>query len=179
MTLIRSVGWLSRDDLLTRKGAAGPITPTPRAQCLGVHTFKYSIFPHAGNWEKARVWRQAYQHNIPLKAVQTGRHEGYLPRRMSFLEVSPENLMISAIKKDEENEAIIVRLFNITDSNVTGRIRSWQDIAKATLVNLDEKPIGRLEVNKRKMVEVKVGKYKVVTVKLELSRVARRRCGLL
>ncbi len=38
LTLLRSVGWLSRDDLWVRRIAAGPLVPTPGAQCLGSYT---------------------------------------------------------------------------------------------------------------------------------------------
>ena len=37
LTLLRSVGWLSRDDLSTRTGHAGPGLQTPGAQMPGVH----------------------------------------------------------------------------------------------------------------------------------------------
>ena len=39
LTLLRCVGWLSRDDMHCRRGHAGPGLPTPGAQCLGTHTF--------------------------------------------------------------------------------------------------------------------------------------------
>jgi mannosylglycerate hydrolase len=43
LTLLRCVGWLSRDDLATRSGGAGPTIATPGAQCLGTHTFEYAV----------------------------------------------------------------------------------------------------------------------------------------
>src|SRR3990172_966355 len=45
LTLLRSVGWLSRDDLPVRLGHAGPGFPTPAAQCLGRHAFEYAVMP--------------------------------------------------------------------------------------------------------------------------------------
>ena len=59
LTLLRSVGWLSRDDLSTRTGHAGPAVQTPGAQMLGGHRFRYSLFFHAGDWARANVWRAA------------------------------------------------------------------------------------------------------------------------
>ncbi len=54
LTLLRSVGWLSRDDLITRKGYAGPFIETPGAQCLGKHKFRFSL-----QFTNARVkWKQ-------------------------------------------------------------------------------------------------------------------------
>src|SRR4029453_16857603 len=43
LTLLRCVGWLSRDDLTTRSGHAGPALPVEDAQCLGEHHFQYAL----------------------------------------------------------------------------------------------------------------------------------------
>jgi 2-O-(6-phospho-alpha-D-mannosyl)-D-glycerate hydrolase len=66
LTLLRAVGWLSRDDLRTRTGHAGPGMPTPGAQVLGVQRFRYSLFFHAGDWESGKVWRAAEETLLPL-----------------------------------------------------------------------------------------------------------------
>ena len=50
LTLLRAVGWLSRDDLWVPAIAAGPLVPTPGAQCLGTYRYEYAILPHAGDW---------------------------------------------------------------------------------------------------------------------------------
>ena len=61
LTLLRSVGWLSRDDLWNRQGHAGPPLATPEAQVLGLHQFNYRIIPHDGDWLKASQMAHAYQ----------------------------------------------------------------------------------------------------------------------
>jgi len=66
LTLLRAVGWLSRDDLITRTGHAGPALETPGAQVLGDHRFRYSLFFHAGDWERAAVWRAAEAALVPM-----------------------------------------------------------------------------------------------------------------
>lgn len=43
LTLVRSVGWLSRRDLRTRGVGAGPDLPTPEAQCLGAQRFDFRL----------------------------------------------------------------------------------------------------------------------------------------
>ena len=53
VTLLRCVGWLSRADLTSRKGGAGPQLRTPGAQLPGRHVFEYCIIPHDGAWEPA------------------------------------------------------------------------------------------------------------------------------
>jgi len=54
LTLVRSVGWLSRDDLATRPGHAGPGVPTPEGQSQGPHELEYALAVHPG-----RDWRAA------------------------------------------------------------------------------------------------------------------------
>ncbi|MDQ6883956.1 MAG: hypothetical protein M3077_06920 [Candidatus Dormibacteraeota bacterium] len=66
LTLLRAVGWLSRDDLRYRTGHAGPPLETPGAQVLGPHAFHYSLFFHEGGWEEARLWRAAEIALLPL-----------------------------------------------------------------------------------------------------------------
>ena len=66
LTLLRGVGWLSRDDLTTRTGHAGPGLETPGAQLLGEQRFRYSLFFHAGDWERAAVWRAAEAALVPI-----------------------------------------------------------------------------------------------------------------
>jgi mannosylglycerate hydrolase len=43
VTLVRSVGWMSRRDLVTRGVGAGPDMATAEAQCLGEHTFAFQL----------------------------------------------------------------------------------------------------------------------------------------
>jgi hypothetical protein len=66
LTLLRSVGWLSRQDLRYRTGHAGPPMETPGAQASGLQQYGYSLLFHAGGWEQADVWRAAECAVLPL-----------------------------------------------------------------------------------------------------------------
>jgi alpha-mannosidase len=66
ITLLRSVGWLSRADLHNRPGHAGPGVATPGAQMLGPHRFQLAVYRHEGSWEEALVPRQAEIFAHPL-----------------------------------------------------------------------------------------------------------------
>lgn len=165
LTLLRCVGWLSRDDLRCRRGHAGPAVETPGAQCLGKHTFEYALVPHAGGWEACLA--QAHAFNAPLRAISTGIHSGQLPPQLSFVGVEPSSLIISAIKQAEHGDGLIVRFYNISAEEVGGRFKVYQPFARATLVNLNEEETQELKGNERGKIELSVRGKQIVTVKFE------------
>lgn len=165
LTLLRCVGWLSRDDLQTREGHAGPPHETPGAQCIGEHGFEYSILPYSGTWEKALVWKQAMDFNTPLIGSRI-EGKGKLPQEFSFLSVKPDELVVSAIKKAEADNSLLVRLYNITDRTVEGHIETYRELKRAVGTNLNEEPKGELPVELNSKVPLTVKGFEIKTVKL-------------
>ncbi|HZP80020.1 MAG TPA: glycosyl hydrolase-related protein [Chthonomonadaceae bacterium] len=137
LTLLRCVGYLSRR-------GDGPQIETPEAQCLGVHRFRYAITADDGDWKEAKVWKQAHQFNVPLRAVQTTAKPGQsrdLPPSLSFVTVEPDTLVVTALKRAEDDpNTLIVRCFNITDEPVTQARVAARGAKSARLVNLNEEP---------------------------------------
>lgn len=150
LTLLRGVGWLSRDDLKTRRGHAGPPYEVPDAQCLGRHVLEYAVMPYEGDWLKARIWEEAFSFNLPLMAARI-EGGGKLPQTCSLLQVEPAELVVSTIKKAEEDEALIVRLYNIAHEEVEGAIEFPQAIATAVETDLDERERETLQVEGRRV----------------------------
>jgi alpha-mannosidase len=94
------------------------------SQCPGKHSFRYAFMPHAGDWEKAKLWQVAERFNLNFIAAQTGpTKHGTEPLSKSFLEVKPDVLHISAVKRSESKQGWIVRLFNPFEKAVSGAIR--------------------------------------------------------
>jgi hypothetical protein len=77
VTLLRCVGWLSRDDLSTRYKHAGPPLETPEAQCLGKYAFEYAVVAHTGGWLQGGIPAEAESYVSPLFSAQVqARSEG-------------------------------------------------------------------------------------------------------
>lgn len=138
LTLLRCVGWLSRGDLTTRRGHAGPMLATPEGQCLGHHEFDYALVMHSGDWqaEDALVLREAQAFNMPVRAVATGQHTGALPSTASMIEVEPRGVVVSAIKRAAEG--VIVRIYNPLPHAVEASLRPGFACEKAFETNLLE-----------------------------------------
>lgn len=172
LTLLRCVGWLSRDDLATRHGAAGPVIPTPGAQMLGTHTFEYSLVPHVGGWENAI--HQAYWFARPLRARWTSSHPGPLGPEVGFVAVSPASLILSAVKPAEKDDgSFIVRLYNVRDEPAEGVLRSYFALEGAEVTNLAEEWGERLDLEDEGTLRLSVGGHQIVTLRL----IPRRRPG--
>jgi len=137
VTLLRCVGWLSRDDLLTRQGNAGPSVATPGAQCLGAHCFRYSLIPHQGGWETALA--SAHEFTSPLRATVAW---GGPPESLShsLVEVQPGTVIVSAVKQPEEGQGLVVRVYNPLSTAVDLRVNVGLPFETATLANLREEP---------------------------------------
>ncbi len=172
LTLFRSVGWIARSDLATRIGDAGPMIATPEAQCLRTMEFDYAIVPHAGNWETGRVSAMADQFNTDLLAFSTDRHEGILPDAGAFLTLhDPEDrLKVTAVKRSEDGEAVIVRFHNPTIAAAQAHLISFFNIHRAAYVTLAEEHRADLGVEGGHQVAVFAPLKKIVTVRLEIER---------
>ncbi|WHZ56039.1 alpha-mannosidase [Metabacillus hrfriensis] len=88
----------------------------------GIQKFTYSLFPHEGNWETAgTVQRAAELNQKPTSIIET-YHSGVLPQKDSFLSVDVDNVIVSVIKKAEENDDIIIRCYESTNRAAEAKI---------------------------------------------------------
>jgi mannosylglycerate hydrolase len=64
LTLLRSIGWISRNANPFREDPAGPEVPVPAAQLIGERSMQFALMPHAGSWTGAGTVAVAerYQH---------------------------------------------------------------------------------------------------------------------
>jgi mannosylglycerate hydrolase len=140
------------------------------SQALGEHECRYFIFPHAGDWDGGHVAQQVDQFNVSLEPVQAGPHGGVLPKSMSFLELSPADLLVSSIKRCEDRDAFLVRIFNPSLRSIAGSLTIFREPLAARFLRLNEEPIpgGGPEIRGRQLA-FPVGPKKIVTIELTLA----------
>jgi len=170
LTLLRCVGWLSRDDMPVRPGHAGPGIPLLGAQCLGAYAFHYALVPYGDDRETPgwlSTFPQAYAFNAPMRAVVAEPHDGPLPAAMSFVEVSPTSVVVSAIKLAEEGDGLIVRIWNVAPAPVEARLRFSQPFSRAFVADLNERPNEELSPDADNVVPLSLRPRQIMTVRLE------------
>jgi alpha-mannosidase len=144
LTLLRAVGWLSRDDLATRSGHAGPGLETPGAQVLGQHRYRYSLFFHAGDWEQAGVWREAEASLVPL----IPGHGATLTTPPPLIELHPDCIQMTACVPRPDGYDL--RLLNASDHPREATVRLAPTPSEVTLVTLGndirQQPMSRLAI---------------------------------
>ena len=163
LTLLRCVGWLSRDDLSTRKGHAGPMVATPEAQMQGKYTFEYSIIPHQNDLLHAH--QQAWAFNAPMKALTTAIHSGSLSHSASFLQARPEEFILTAVKVADDGKGWIIRGYNVSEKPINLSLNTLIPFGHAAKVNLAEEFLQVLSLVGSQEVTCAVGGREVVTVK--------------
>jgi alpha-mannosidase len=164
LTLLRCVGWLSRDDLTTRKGHAGPMgVDTPDAQMLGKHTFHYSIIPNSNDWH--RSIHLSHTFNASMRAVDTSIHTGKLPSTEAMIKNQNRDFIITAIKQAEDDAGFIVRGFNTLSTPIDVSITPWRPFPKAQLVSLEEKFIRNLTTSLDGQIKIRVDGNKISTIR--------------
>jgi len=141
LTLLRCVDWLSRDDFPTRNNTnAGPTLHTPDAQCYGRHTFRYAVAPFSGDLLDAGIkdMSECYR-------VEPVTHQGVADQMRSgggsLFEKTNPRVAVTAIKKSETDDRLIIRLCNLSAEAVNETLHFDKAVLEACHVDLLESPM--------------------------------------
>jgi alpha-mannosidase len=153
-----------QDGLVRLTALRSPDAPDANAD-EGEHYFAYAIFPHTGDWRNAGAVQNGYAFNLPLMARVITQQPGKLPPVHSFVSVEPAAVIVSALKKAEDDDAWILRLYESTGLPTTATI-SLPFVAKkvneVNLIEWEEKP---LPFSGQKLT-VNLGAWEVKTLKI-------------
>jgi len=93
-------------------------------------------------------------------------HKGDLPSAYSFISVEPENIILTACKKSEDSNDLILRFYEAFGKATKCKITFFKPAVKVSEVNLielDEKDLGK----SGNEIELDVGAWEVKTLKLK------------
>ncbi len=126
-TLLRAVEWLSRDDLTTRRGHAGPPIFTPDAQCLGTYSYRYSfVLLEEGDEKEIYAKARDYLYEPVALSILERQERVYESSFPSF--EFEKGLVLSAFKVSSKEDSLILRLFNQKEGEGVLRIKTYKPI---------------------------------------------------
>ncbi|NOY79199.1 MAG: alpha-mannosidase [Calditrichaeota bacterium] len=114
-----------------------PMSPDPTAD-RGINRFSYALYPHKGTWRDGQTVLRGYEYNVPLLAIRISPHRGRLPETFSFFQVRPTTVILAAIKKAEDSQALIFRFFESQGVDTVATVTFFKAPRKITEVNLIE-----------------------------------------
>ena len=134
---------------------------------IGHHHFHYALYPHAGTWKEALTVRHGYEYNYPLTAVVTTAHAGSLPPSHSFASVEPENVVLTAVKKAEDANGLIFRVYEWAGKDTTDEFHVPPGATGATVTNLMETPEGAPLAVVGDVVTAPIHHYEILTIRVD------------
>ncbi|HZP03939.1 MAG TPA: glycoside hydrolase family 38 C-terminal domain-containing protein [Terracidiphilus sp.] len=159
-----AVGNLLRLSLLR-----SPTSPDPDAD-RGHQRFSYALYPHAGDWKQAMTVRHGFEFNIKLRAMQVEPHAGSLPAEHSFAAVSPEDVVMTAMKKAEDSDALIFHMYEWAGKSASVELTAPAGATGAVETNLLEQPEGSpLPVNGGH-VTIPIRPYQILAVRVDYAK---------
>ena len=135
-------GFSVHDNVMRISLLRSTTNPDPTAD-KGRQVFTYSLYPHADSWQKAQTVRRAYELNVPVLAKVT---ESELLDEIpgSFVSVDAENVVIDTVKKAEDSDALIVRVYESHgargDVNLTFGVTP-KDVTECDLMEENDEPV--------------------------------------
>lgn len=164
ITLLRSFGWLSRDDLSTRKGGAGPEIRTPGGQEVGGREFHLAMIPIDADFTNAAALADQFQ--TTMTGFASPLQDGSQPQSTSLVAADQAGFEISAVKPANDGNGFIVRGVNLSGREETVQLDLGIPIESAVQTRMDESALGPLHVEAASRVEFKPNVGEVVTIRI-------------
>ena len=155
-------GYDAKSNVLRLSLLRSPEWPDPHAD-EGHHEFTYSLYPHPGSWKDALTIRRGYELNYKLIAVPFGTHDGTLPPEHSFVQTKAENVVVTALKKAEDDDSLVLRFYEWAGRDGDVKLQLPPGAESASESDLMERPIGSLPVQNSN-VTVRTKPYEIKTI---------------
>jgi alpha-mannosidase len=158
-----------KDNVMRISLLRAPTSPDPEAD-QGEHRFAYSLLPHRGRWD-AQTIREAYALNDPLLAYSVTNPAStpssqHRLTASSLLSVDAPNVVIETVKRADDGDGVIVRLYETQRRRGNVTLTAGFDLSAAQTVNLLEEKKDDLPVTGNQ-VTFGIKPYQIVTLRLK------------
>ena len=112
---------------------------------IGEHEIHLGLCPFAGELADSEAIARGRAFNHELKVVGTDAHDGDWPTRGAFVQVKGEGVVLDAVKKGEDGDSLVLRLYEVAGQEATARVSLDGDlvgkIGEVVEVDLMERPL--------------------------------------
>ncbi len=158
-------GYDATGNLLRLTLLRSPTSPDPDAD-QGMQHFTYALYPHSGSWITAGTVEHGYQLNYPMFAMQVAPHTGALPAEHSFASVSSPNVILTAMKKAEDSDSIVLRMYEVAGKSEDVKVTLPDGAGSASVTNLIEQHDGAAVPVSGNVATVPIHPYEILTLKV-------------
>jgi alpha-mannosidase len=170
LTLLRSVGWLSRDDFETRSCSnAGPTLFTPDAQCLGENVSRYAVVPFAGDYLEAGIKDISQRYRSQVLTIQ-GVADSSIAGGHSLFEHRSKYTCVSAVNQHETRDTLIIRLYNLRGESTDDSLVFELGIVSAWRTDLLEERVAELQTASSRELNLQLGPHEIVTLEVQFAK---------
>jgi alpha-mannosidase len=142
-----------------------PGYPDPQAD-HAYHEFTYALYPHAGNHISGKVIQAGYELNVPLRVVAGKPNFDMIMPGAAFARVDAENVIIETVKKAEEGDDIILRLYEATGATVRTTLTLNAHLGTVWKTNLLEELEEKL-LTRQNAVELLLQPFEILTLRVQ------------
>lgn len=135
----------------------------------GRYTYRYSLSSGKGNWAATHAWQNGLNFNNPLIPFVSEDEISTktLPAEQSFLSVEGDSLVVSAVKKADRGDDVVVRFYDETGHGGQTRVRYLgEDRAVRELNFLEEAGGGKGKAAEHAVSAVQVKPFEIRTVEV-------------
>jgi mannosylglycerate hydrolase len=172
VTVLRSIGELSRNDLPTRPGHAGWPVATPLAQCPGRDRLQLGITPVTeteleGGTAVPELWEDLF---LPVRGIWLRQASPLSPVPID-VRLEGYGLVFSAVKPAQQGDGMVLRCYNATARPTAGLWHLGEPVSGAQRARADERALHDIRLGEGgRIVPFHAAAHEIVTIMVALAR---------
>jgi len=128
--------------------------------------FTFSLIPHEGGWQEAKAYRRGWERVTPMRVytVNDTVAPKTLPTHWSFCSMVPDNVVVTAIKKADIDDRVVVRAYEAEGRGGSMALDFFRPLASLTKTDLLENSGTQVDAQ-----DIPFGPNEIVTLAAKIS----------
>ena len=175
LTVLRCVGWLSRSDLATRRGGAGPELETPDAQEIGAHRFEFAVATFSGGYLDDSLLARVESYTSPPRLF----HARKTDERDSLLRCNNPRIVFSTARRLVLAGAYKVRVYSASPNPEQARF-TFGESSFARIVDFAGRAMKRAAVKRSRdgALTLELRPFEILTFEVRARRASKKNFSL-